>query len=129
MKSDFPSLLKRLNDGGVEYVVVGGIAAAFHGADLSNIDCDLSVGMESENLGRLATALRPFDPVVWNYPDPEKDFHIEKLADGDGAEAASEYRQVVATVPGVNRPVLVEAFVVDEESQGMEFVRPFRQDV
>jgi hypothetical protein len=66
MKSDFPDLLKRLNDAGVEYVLVGGMAAVFHGAEFANSDCDVVMGFDEGNLIRLARALSPLSPILRN---------------------------------------------------------------
>lgn len=62
MKSNFTDLFRRLNEGGVDSVLVGGMAAAFHGSDLQNMDCDVVVDMGTDNLIRLAQALSDFHP-------------------------------------------------------------------
>ena len=83
MKSDFPNLLKRLNDCGVEYVLVGGMAAALHGADFSNFDCDLVINLETEEMIRLARALSRFSPTILN-SDPAQVFDEAMALGCDG---------------------------------------------
>jgi predicted nucleotidyltransferase len=52
--NDFASALRELNEAGVEYVVVGGLAVIRHGAVRATKDVDAAVAMDSENLTRLA---------------------------------------------------------------------------
>jgi hypothetical protein len=81
MKSDFPSLLKRLNDCEVDYILVGGMAAAFHGSNLSNLDCDVVVDMRTENLIRLAGVLSDFSPS-FRVKFPEQAFDLSVVKNG-----------------------------------------------
>ena len=46
-------LLERLNRAQVEYVVVGGMAAVFHGAPLVTRDIDVCLPLTQDNLLRL----------------------------------------------------------------------------
>jgi predicted nucleotidyltransferase len=57
---DFLDLLRFLNEEGVEYLVVGGMAVNYHGYHRSTGDLDLWVAITPENQGRLATALIRF---------------------------------------------------------------------
>jgi hypothetical protein len=50
-------ILRALNDQGVEYVVVGGLAAAAHGVVRATAALDLVVERSWDNAGRLAAAL------------------------------------------------------------------------
>ena len=61
MKSNFPDLLKRLNDHGVEYVLVGGMAANVHGSSITTMDCDIVV----------ALALAPLSPTFRHKIPPQ----------------------------------------------------------
>jgi hypothetical protein len=45
----------------VDFVVIGGIAAAVHGSAQATFDIDIAYARDSENLGRLAQALRELD--------------------------------------------------------------------
>ncbi len=64
-----PQLLKLLVDGGVDFVVVGGIAAIFHGAQLVTFDLDVCVRFDADTCGRLIRVLAPLDPRHRMRPD------------------------------------------------------------
>ena len=53
----FAELLRELHDHGVEFVVVGGVAAVLEGAPLSTFDLDIVPRWSPENLDRLALVL------------------------------------------------------------------------
>jgi hypothetical protein len=55
-------ILERLNGAGVEYVVVGGLAAVFHGVPLVTRDIDICMPLTEENLLRLETAIADLHP-------------------------------------------------------------------
>lgn len=82
MKSDFPGLLKRLNEAGVEYVLVGGMAANLHGSTIATMDCDVVVSLDSENLSKLARALLPLSPTFRHKVPPQA--FDEGIAAGGG---------------------------------------------
>lgn len=56
-KADFPRLLRTLNRHGVDFLVVGGVAAVLQGAPLSTFDWDVVHRRDPENIERLLTAL------------------------------------------------------------------------
>ncbi len=51
------ALLAALAKHGVEYVMIGGLAAAIHGSELMTSDLDITPAMGDENLGRLSRCL------------------------------------------------------------------------
>ena len=57
---DFRDLLRFLNDEGVQYLVVGGMAVNLYGYHRSTGDMDVWVAVTPENEQRLAQALRRF---------------------------------------------------------------------
>lgn len=57
---DFRDLLEELGRAGVEYVVVGGYAVAYHGRPRATKDIDLVLRGTPENLDRAAAALETF---------------------------------------------------------------------
>ena len=64
----FEPLFKALNDGGVRYVVVGGLAIVLHGHPRLTVDVDLVVDLDDEPARRaidtlVAMGLRPRVPV------------------------------------------------------------------
>ncbi len=56
-------ILERLNRGGVEYVLVGGLAGVFHGVPLVTRDVDICMPFTEANLQRLEVALAGLHPV------------------------------------------------------------------
>lgn len=59
-QGDFKELLALLNSHNVEYVIVGGIALAFHGAPRFTGDLDVLVRPSAENARRVFETLRDF---------------------------------------------------------------------
>lgn len=57
MDTDFPSALSALAEAGVEFIVVGGLAAVIHGSARLTHDLDLVYARTPENLERLAKLL------------------------------------------------------------------------
>ena len=57
---DFKELLKSLNSAGVEYLVVGGYAVAYHGYPRTTNDLDVWVAVNPGNADRIVRALREF---------------------------------------------------------------------
>lgn len=54
--------LKALCDAGVDFVIVGGVAATFHGSAQVTYDLDICYSRSLDNLNRLVKALAPFAP-------------------------------------------------------------------
>jgi len=50
-------ILQKLNRRGVKYLVIGGVAAIYHGVPRATFDLDLSVWLASDNLKRLNAAM------------------------------------------------------------------------
>lgn len=61
--TDFAALLSALVGGGVEFVVIGGVAATAHGSAHVTVDLDIVYRRSAENIARLATALAPSLPT------------------------------------------------------------------
>lgn len=61
-------VIASLNDAGVDYVVVGGVAMNLHGLVRATEDLDVFVRPDPENIDRLRRALR----AVWNDPSIEE---------------------------------------------------------
>lgn len=71
MRMETPSqILERLNRAQVEYVVVGGMAAVFHGVPLVTRDIDICLPLTVENLLRLESGLADLHPVHRQTPQP-----------------------------------------------------------
>jgi len=59
---DASTILKQLATHGVEYAIVGGLAAAIYGNNRATFDIDLVIAVSKENLGRFANAINPLNP-------------------------------------------------------------------
>jgi len=66
--TDFPALLSRLVREGVEFIIVGGVAANIHGAPRVTVDLDVVYGRSRENIARLTAALAPLQPYLRGAP-------------------------------------------------------------
>ena len=61
-------VVKLLNAHGVEFIVIGGWAAALHGSERSTSDVDVVYSRTSENIRRLAEALKSHQPYLRGAP-------------------------------------------------------------
>lgn len=62
------ALLRALVAGDVRFVLVGGVAAALHGAARATYDVDVVYSRDEDNLLRLVAALRPLSPYPRGAP-------------------------------------------------------------
>lgn len=65
---DFGRLLEALVVGRVEFVIIGGVAAAAHGSAHVTVDLDIVYRRTPENIERLADALAPLQPYLRGAP-------------------------------------------------------------
>lgn len=76
--NDFAAALRDLNDSGVRYVIVGGLAVIRHGAVRATKDVDAAVAMDAENLERLEMLVER-----WHATNPDgSTLRTAKLAAG-----------------------------------------------
>lgn len=61
-------LLAALSDAGVEFIIVGGVAARAHGSSRLTDDIDISYARTPANLARVVGALAPFTPYLRGAP-------------------------------------------------------------
>ena len=66
--TQFAALLRTLSEAGVEYVVIGGVAASIHGSARATVDVDVVYRRTPENIGRLVRALSPHRPYLRGAP-------------------------------------------------------------
>ena len=66
--TDFQRLLQALAAGGVDYILVGGLAANAHGAIRTTRDVDVVYGRSRANLERLEKTLAPLRPYLRGAP-------------------------------------------------------------
>jgi len=66
--TDFRGLLRTLVEGGVEFIVLGGVAATIHGSSRLTQDVDVVYRRTPDNTDRLVGALRPLGPYLRGAP-------------------------------------------------------------
>ena len=60
--TDFAGVLRVLLEGRVEFILVGGVAAAAHGSARATYDLDVAYSRSMHNISRLAEVLGPLEP-------------------------------------------------------------------
>ena len=65
---DIETAFRVLSGGGVEYIVVGGVAARAHGSARLTNDLDVAYRRTPENMARLVAALAPHAPYLRGAP-------------------------------------------------------------
>jgi hypothetical protein len=63
MEVEFLKALSALREGGVEFILVGGLAAALNGAPVDTFDVDIVHSRDEENLAKLLQVLRSLDAI------------------------------------------------------------------
>ncbi len=115
LTADFRDFLKSLNDHGVEYLLIGGHAVAYHGYVRPTQDMDVWIAASEDNARRVVAAVEAFfgcklqglAPEWFVDPDQVTRFGvrpnlIEILAGIDGGDFQSAYsRRVVAELDGL----------------------------
>jgi predicted nucleotidyltransferase len=66
--TDFKALLRALAEGGVEFLLIGGVAATVHGSARLTLDVDAVYRRTRENIQRLVLALTPYRPYLRGAP-------------------------------------------------------------
>jgi len=61
--------LRRLAEGQVQFIVVGGVAAVLHGAPVQTFDIDLVYSLEPANVDRILAVLESLDAVFRIQPE------------------------------------------------------------
>jgi predicted nucleotidyltransferase len=75
--NEFEILLERLRAAGVQFVIVGGVAAVVHGSARLTNDLDVVYARTPENVRRLVTALAPLEPYLRGAP-PGLPFRLDE---------------------------------------------------
>ncbi len=65
---DLETIVHRLADGSVKFVIVGGVAATVHGSSHITDDLDICYARDKINLARLAETLAPLNPRLRGAP-------------------------------------------------------------
>jgi predicted nucleotidyltransferase len=66
--TSFATLLGALHDAGVDFILVGGVAAVAHGSARLTQDIDISYSRSEANLQRIVVALGPHEPYLCGAP-------------------------------------------------------------
>lgn len=84
-------ILRRLFDAGVKFLVIGGIAAQYHGASLQTFDLDICCARDQANLDVLANVLRGMGARLRGAPE-RLPFRLdaETLRNGDSFTFATD---------------------------------------
>lgn len=116
-------LFRALESEQVRYILVGGVAVNLHGIGRLTVDVDLMLALDSENLTRFISAVRPFNvkPVV---PVALEDFMDERKVKGwieDKGMLAFALRPADPAQPTVD--ILVRPAVPFEEAYARHVTR------
>jgi diphthamide synthase (EF-2-diphthine--ammonia ligase) len=66
--TDYAALITTLDKAGVDFIVIGGVAANAHGSPRFTQDVDVVYARTDDNLDRVVRALRPLDPYPRGAP-------------------------------------------------------------
>jgi hypothetical protein len=66
--TDFAGLLTALANDGVEFIIIGGMAATAHGSAHVTVDLDIVYRRSPDNMKRLARCLEPLQPYLRGAP-------------------------------------------------------------
>lgn len=79
-------LLRALADGGVDFVVIGGVAGGAHGSAYPTYDLDIAYARDRPNLERLATTLRQIGATLRGAPS-----HVPFQLDAESLEEGGNF--------------------------------------
>ena len=88
MELDLPRLFEVLHRHEVVYVLIGGLAAVFHGSPFPTEDADITPQNDRPNLARLAAALRELNARIRTEAVPEG---LPFACDAEGLAAAQTW--------------------------------------
>jgi predicted nucleotidyltransferase len=66
--TNFQELITALSDAGVQFIIVGGVAATAHGSARLTQDLDVVYSRSPDNVDRLVRSLAPFEPYLRGAP-------------------------------------------------------------
>ncbi len=75
LPKDFKEFLQLLRLKGIEYLVVGGYAVAFHGYPRATGDMDIWIAISKNNASKIVEALKEFG---FNVPELQEELFLEK---------------------------------------------------
>ena len=78
--SDFLAALRALQEGGVEFAVVGGLAAVLNGAPVNTFDLDIVPARDEANVAKLLRVLDTLDGIYRMQPERRLKPHASHLS-------------------------------------------------
>jgi hypothetical protein len=88
MELDLPRILEVLHRNGVAYILIGGLAAVYHGSPFPTEDVDITPEMGRRNLDKLAAALLELNARVRTDSEPSG---LPFSCDGEALAAAETW--------------------------------------
>ena len=83
MTTDYAKVLKVLTDGGVEFLLIGGVAANLHGSARATFDVDVVYSRSRDNIAKLVNSFAPFKPYLRGAP-PGLPFQFDEVTVRNG---------------------------------------------
>jgi hypothetical protein len=68
LETYFGRVLNTLAEGKIDFIVIGGLAAAAHGSAMATFDVDVVYSRRRENIQRVVAALAPYKPYLRGAP-------------------------------------------------------------
>lgn len=88
MELDLPRIVEVLDRNNVSYILIGGLAAVYHGSPFPTEDADITPDTNRRNLDRLATALRELNARIRTDSEPAG---LPFRCDGEALAAAQAW--------------------------------------
>ena len=88
MELDLPRILEVLHRNKVAYILIGGLAAVYHGSPFPTEDADITPEMDRRNLDKLAAALRELNARIRTDSEPSG---LPFRCDGEALAAAQTW--------------------------------------
>ncbi len=121
-ETDFRSIVRLLAESGIEFVVIGGVAAIAHGAGRVTYDVDVVYRRTRENMQRIVDAFAPIEPYLRGAPPglPFK-FDLTTLRHGLNFTLITKLGQVdlLGEVAGEGTYAALLPFVESKEAFGL----------
>ena len=90
----FLAVLRALRDGGIDFIVVGGLSAVFTGAPVKTLDVDVVHSREPANIDGLLRVLEDLDAISWIQPERKLRPNASHLAAAGHQNLTTKYGPV-----------------------------------
>lgn len=120
LSDDFREFLTCLSEAGVEYLLVGGHAVAYHGYFRPTQDLDVWVAVSHDNASRLVNAIQAF------FGDPLDGLSAEWFLDRENVTRFGAVPNLIEILPGISGGDFQRAFarrvIVMIDGQAVNFI-------